>query len=359
MPARQRRLCGKGGHVLQKTLLTTSWGLGLSENQAVVLRATLGEEHGLICLDEEELRRMQPAPHSAPPLLFWVSSRCRGALSSLPEAVARHIAATPQVLLLDEGYTLADFEAACDQGMAEILRPPLRKKRIADIMCRALEVHALQHDMECMAREITLGRELLERKSELLGFLTHFLGQAGDSPDCCALFRSAYQGLGKLLPLRAMHAVLWDTKDGEAPALSLFTCSPPSTKAEAAWHETLLELARRALGSEAPVIETLPLDFGNLPEHQAASLPHDGALLSLPIQCGKEHMGVLLLLTCMERHLGRDQVLALDAAMRHFSLCIKNTLHFRQPHQQTGYDQVRIGVPHFGHTPMPTWKPRL
>lgn len=247
----------------------------------------------------------------------------------------------PKVVLLNEEYSLADFEAACDNGVTEILRPPLARERIADTMRRALEAAAVHHDMECMAREILLERELLERKNEILGFLVNFLTQSTESLELSTMLQNAYQGLARLLPLRSLHAVLWEQNSGDGPpALSLYSCAPENSPASAAWREALLEQARRVLGPDFAVTEIQRLHLNEQSEDWAHSLPEDGALLALPLICDTEQLGVLMLLTAMERHLGKDQAMALDSAMRHFSLILKNARRFKVMQRHADYDAL-------------------
>jgi diguanylate cyclase (GGDEF)-like protein len=273
-----------------------------------------------------------------PPFLVWLSSDGCKDLSLLPEEAARHTHITPWVLLLEKNSSPQEIEAAYHLGCREILPSPITKERVAAVMRRAMEIRALHHDMKCMAREILLERELLERKNDLLEFLVHFLTHSTASLDLNSLLQNAYQSLGKLLPARSMHAVLWERTGRDAPELFLHICAPVASRAYAIWRETLLEHARRAVGVEFSVSENEPLRLNGQSEQWATALPGDGALVFLPVICGTEHLGEILLLTQMERHLGKDQVMALDSAMQHFSLSAKNAMRFRLMQLYADYD---------------------
>ena len=320
--------------MLQKKTTTQSWGFGLSPEQAAFLRKTLGKEHELILLPSGSLQEIS-AQNSKQPFIFWMSSVCARELEQAPDTLARCLATVPKVLLLDSASSLEDFEAACDYGFTDILRPPLSRERIMDIIRRSLEAYALQHDMECMGREIQLERELLERKNELLGFLVEFLANTTKNLNLTSLLQTAYSGFKKLLPVRAMHAVLWDRSGDGSPLLSLHICAPENSIAHQAWREILLEQAQRMLGPAFTVTEISRLHLNDQLKQWAESLPDGENMLSLPLVCDNEHLGVLMLVTSMERHLGRDQALALDSAIRHFSLCIKNANRFRQKQMNT------------------------
>ena len=323
----------------QTKAMTRSWGIGLTTEQAMLLRSTLGEEHKLVFLAPGELKHMH-SQEPEPPFVLWMSSACRGELENLPEFLAQRIAASPKVLLLDKEYSLEDFESACDYGFTEILRPPFSRERIADVMRRALEAHALHYDMECMTREILLERELLERKNEILTFLVSFLTNSTESLDPGYLLQNAYSGLEKLLPVRTLHAVLWEQSAEGTPLLSLFICAPDGSTAHEVWRELLLEQARLSVGADFSVSEINRLQLHGQPEECTACLPNEGNLLSLPLICGNERLGLLVLATSMDRHLGRDQAMALDSAMRHFSLSIKNARRFRLMQMYADYDAL-------------------
>jgi diguanylate cyclase (GGDEF)-like protein len=327
----------KGEHVQDKNLLTSSWGIGLSREQTAFLRESLGKGHELVSHSLEDLTNM-PNGAGVPPFLVWLSSDCCRDLAMTPADIACWNEAAPCVLLLEKNASPREIEAAYQHGFSEILHQPLTKERVTAVMRRAMEIHGLHHDMECMAREILLERELLERKNELLDFLVHFLTNSTASLDLSHLLQSAYLSLGKLLPVRSLHAVLWERKDREVPALFLHICAPITSKAHDVWRNMLLEQARNAVGADFSVSENNSLRLNGQPKPWATALPADGTLFFLPIICGNEHLGEILLLTQMERHLGKDQVRALDSAMRHFSLSVKNAMRFRLMQLYADYD---------------------
>ena len=324
---------------MQKRTITHSWGVGLSHEQSAFLRKTLGDDHELFLLPPGTMRTLD-VKKEAPPFILWMDSACGNELEQLPDTLVHGIAATPKVLLLNNGYSLKDIESACDNGFSDILRPPLSRERIVDIMRRALEAHALHHDMECMTREIMLERELLERKNEILSFLVGFLANASESLDLNYLLQTAYISLERLLPVRGMHAVLWEQNTEGAPLISLHIGAPETSKAHGMWREVLLEHARNAIGPAFAVTEINRLHLHGQTDAAAESPPDGGSQLLLPLISGNERLGLLLLVTAMERHLGRDQALALDSAMRHFSLSIKNARRFRQMQMFADYDAL-------------------
>ena len=323
--------------MLQKKITTQSWGIDLSPEQATFLRTALGNDHELVLLPSKTLQNI-PALDDNQPFVLWMSSACAKELEQISDTVVHSLIAAPKVLLLDSDYSPEDFESAYDYGFTDILRPPLSRERIADIMRRALEAHAFHHDMECMTREILLERELLERKNEILSFLLGFLANATESLDPTDLLQTAYSGLTKLLPVHAMHAVLWDRDENDSSLLSLHICAPDGTPAHQVWREALLEHARNTIGPDFAVTEINRLHLHSQTKQWAESLPDEKNMLTLPLTCGNERLGALMLVTSMERHLGRDQAIALDSAIRHFALSIKNVKRFRQMQMFADYD---------------------
>jgi hypothetical protein len=51
-----------------------------------------------------------------------------------------------------------------------------------------------------------------------------------------------------------------------------------------------------------------------------------------------------MLLLSTDRHLGRDQAVALDSAMRHFALNIKNARHFQRMPMHAACDALDQGA---------------
>lgn len=329
----------RGFIVLQKKLLTQSWAIGTDTEQTSSLRKALGDEHELILLSVEDVRHMPKNDIPGSPFVLWLSLAAAKNLAEFPNSFAQQLADTPKVLLLGKQCLPADFEFACDYECADILRYPLAANRIANIMRKALEAQLMQSDMECMAREIVLERELLERKNEILSFLVEFLAKATESVDLEHLLQTAYSGLKDFIPLYAMHAVFWDRGNDGSSLLSLHICAPESSKAHEIWREKLLEQARNVIGNNFAVEEITRLKLAGQIK-RPSQLPDEKHVLVLPLISGEEPFGALLLETVTDRHLGRDQAVALDSAIRHFSLNVKNAKKFRQMQMYADYDAL-------------------
>lgn len=320
-------------------MLPVSWGLGLSEEQRARLTACFGDEHNISCWSGNDTPPPQ-ALKTENPSLLWLSTQGHKALRNLPAATRRHLELLPKVLLLDEDYSLQDYETATDSGITEIIRPPFTKKRMQSIVRKALEVQSIHHDMLCMTREIMLERELLERKNEILSFLVSFLTNTSKSMDIDSILETAFQGLRMLFPARSMHAVLWHEHADGTPLVELHIAAPEHSAAFTRWQKKLLEQARQYMGETFSLNEIHTLELPQGEPGDQGLLPGDATLLTLPIVVGSEHYGVLLLLADIERNLGRDQALALESAMTHLGLTIKNAKRFRLMQQHADYDTL-------------------
>lgn len=324
--------------MLQIKNVLKSWGIGITDDQAETLKTYMGDEHHIERFDSQTppgADRLE----AASPFLIWMSPDSCKKLSAMDQESKRLFDAVPKVLLLGEDYTLSDFELACDNGITDIVRGKLTRERIADIMRRALEAQSIHHDVQCMTREIALERELLERKNELLSFLVNFLTNTTESLDLEYILQTAFTGLKKLLPVKSMHAALWE-HDERNSDLSLYVCSPEDCAAHGAWRNTLLLQAKTVTGKDFAIQECTRLHLPDQKDHWGTCSPEDGIILTLPIVNGHEQLGILMLVTSIERHLGRDQAVALDSAMRHFALSIKNARRFRLIQTYADYDSL-------------------
>ncbi|MDL2267008.1 GGDEF domain-containing protein [Desulfovibrio sp. OttesenSCG-928-G15] len=325
--------------MLQKQFLTQSWCFGLSDMEIELLRQALGDEHELTALTRKDLLNLSVRTAS-PPFIMWISSSVGERIKNLPEEIADFIALVPKVLVLRPSYTLEDFEQACDQGFSDFLRHPMSRERISDIMRKALESYALQHDMQCMTREILLERELLERKHDIMSFLVNFLSNSTESLELTGLLQNAFESMEQLIPMRSMHAVFWDLEQSVTPTVTMYISAPEGSPQHQAWRETLLEHSRKVLKLPIGCTQVNHLNLHSFGKTIIPSSPEDDAVISVPLFCGKEQLGLLLLSTTMEKHLGRDQAVALDSAMRAFAVSVKNALRFQLMQMYADYDAL-------------------
>lgn len=312
-----------------------SWGVALTEEQTALLREALGEEHHLAAYLDMQTALLVEEP---PPFMIWLSTQGLRELSALPSPLPLALEDTPKALLLGSDPTIADFETASDMGISDIMRAPLTKERLAGIMRRALEVRTIHNDMECRAREISIERELLERKNNILAFLVNFLADSTDNLNIEDLLRGAFANMAKLLPVTSMHVALWESDEGDYSEPTLYIAAPEGTAAYHAWKATLISHALHFSYPRSAIPQTASLCLNSGSDDSVHMPPTENSLLRLPLVCGQECLGILLLQTATEQFLGRDQAIALDSALSHFSLTIKNAGRFRQLQRHADYD---------------------
>ena len=322
--------------------IASSWGIGLSKEQAALVRKTLGEEHALTLYTsfsempkaEPDALRLPSAPH-----VLWVAAAEADKLPAITESMAVYDEPALMVLLLNQGYDLHDIETAFDNGISDIARPPLTRERIIESMRRALEMRAVHKDMTAMTREIAFERELLERKNSILSFLVDFLARTTENMDLEHLLTTAFSGFSRLLPIRTMHAALWD-ETSQNPSVTLYISSPQNSRAHEQWRSALLLQTVQNLGELFSIQGICPLKLENQSGFMPQTLPKDGALLALPLVCNREQCGVLLLLMETDTLLGRDQATALDSAVRHLALTVKNARRFMRMCEYADFDAL-------------------
>lgn len=307
-----------------------SWGVALTEEQTSLLRETLGEAHRIAAYPDWGTA----LEDESSPLMIWLSAQGLRELTALPAPILLALEDTPKTLLLDPGYAIEDFETACDMGISDIARPPLTKERLARIMRRTLEMRSIHHDLDCMAREILVERELLERKNSILAFLVNFLAPSTENLNIEELLRNACAHMANLLPITSLHAALWEHEEDGFSEATLYVAAPEGTAAYHAWGETLLDHAFRFSCPRSAVLKFISLQ----PDNAVCLPPAQRPLLCLPLVCEQERLGILLMQAEAEQALGRDQSLALDSALRHFSLAVKNARRFRQLQKHADYD---------------------
>lgn len=306
--------------------------MGLSAGQAERLREYLGAEAELELWRAEDIPGIHDMEQKAPCVL-WVSSAAHRSMLAKNPAQIRHLELIPKVLLLDDSYSLQDFEEASDSGAADIVRPPLTKKRVRGILRRALAAQEVHHDIMCMTREILLERELLERKNELLSFLVDFLTHTRECSEPAALITTALTSLKELFPVHTGHAAVFAPDSNDVAPLHLFIGADYGSEHYAQARRSLLEHARQAAGCKVEAIHE------NILRVERQWVP-DSRLISLPLSVGGNAIGLLLVETSLHRNIGRDQAKTLESALGHLALSLKNTCAVEELRHHADYDAL-------------------
>lgn len=321
--------------------LNIIWTFALSSEQVDKARQFCGKDYRLETWGENTVPTLEEFEKTSPCLALFSPAGLRFMLS-LPKSRVRHLELMPKVMMLGEDYSQADLEYAIDNNIAEIIRPPCSKKFFLEKLTRAQEMESVHHDLLRMSREIVLEREILERKNDILNFLVNFLTDTSASlePEC--ILQTAFTRLQMLFPVRSLHAAVWNQgrKKGQ---VMLYISAPDGSPAMQAWRERLLEQSRLANPDLPDTITVCPIRLDNQEETWLEAVPENGHMLQMPVQLADEQLGLLLLLTDMERSLGRDQAVALNSALQHLALSLKNALSFQTVKEYADYD-VLTGV---------------
>lgn len=314
----------------------TIWEFGLSDDQAETLRSFAGSMYRLRSWDDEFPDFSQQ--DLEPPCLICFGLERGRAFAALPRMETAHLEMIPKALFLHEGYSVTDVEEALDLGCCAVLRPPLTAERLDPVLRRATETAALHKDILNMTREIGLERELLENKNETLDFLVNFLTSTTEQLDEKEVLRTAYVSLGKLFPVQSLNAVLTHENDEGSIDTELYIAAPKDHVQHRAWRALLLEAAAAQNPGKTLMPSSMSLQLPGL--DKLAPSPVDGHTFTLPLVAGTEKIGCIILLTNMNRNLNRDQGLALDSAMRHLGLTLKNVQRFQQMCHYADYDSL-------------------
>ena len=245
----------------------------------------------------------------------------------------------PQLLFLAGGYTMEELEYAVESDFAAVLRPAMQPEAFTRKIYQALEFEAVQRDALRMSREIFLEREILERKNEVLQFLVNFLTRTSTGLDPSEIIRTAFSCFRLLFPVRSLHATLWRENAGKLEA-SLFISAPKGSKAFQDWRDLLLEQISHSLPEEALKWQTRLVRLDDQETRWRSASPSNGHVLHLPIAIAGKQIGVICLLTDMDRNLSRDQAMALNSALQFLAFTLNNANSFLDVKQQADYDSL-------------------
>lgn len=304
------------------------WCLGLEEAQTESIREIAGAQYTLQTWPINALPNFGNAAELHMPCLICFSLEACRRFLELPIQATGFVELTPKALLLGENPSKEELEEALDLGMTEIIRAPLTRNRFAVCLRKASEAAALQRDVQNMAREVFIEREMLESKNEALSFLVSFLTQMSESLNDAELLEKSFTCLQQLFPVLTMHAALCTKDDNGKIAADLFIAAPKQSQAYRAWRERLMESVESLAGGAGVNPKTRSLSLAR--RAAISALPTDGHILVLPMRVTESFQFFLMLLTPMERNLSRDQAMALDSALRHMALSLKNARSYQE-----------------------------
>lgn len=296
------------------------WCLGLDAREVELLRSAMGRTHHLMVLSEEVEPTNEDAERDEPVLVwigrrFWLRAKAHDAAFCFMEHLSR-------VLVLPADAPREELESALAGGFQDVVYGLPTAERINEVLRRSLEVTNIYEDMDRMTRELLMNRELLMRKEDVFSFLQEFITRVSKCGTAEAILDTARTVLSNLLPLGSMHLAVWK-QQAEGVAMQLYLDSPGTEEDSGShsWSDLLLSTA----AALAPGMGANLRITTHYTDHASTSAtPDSRRTLLLPLCTGGAFCGVMGLFLTREYPLGRDQVLALDAAMNHLALTFQN-----------------------------------
>ena len=318
-------------------LHSTCWGFGLTDTEVATLSHLFGGAVDFSHWPATSLpgsKRIQ----SDNPLLIFSSPAGEEAIARLSKKVQKELAEIPAIVLLPENYTKEDMEQAISANPTKIIKHPLTKKLVWDLLLEAHEALSLKNDIHCMTRELLLERELLERKNELLSFLVNFFSNIGK--DFCTenILARTFESVSQFLPVSSMHAVIWQSGPKNSRKMELFLNTEADTHLEKTWKATLLDEARKQWGETA--LDSVTRNFRLPLAETEQMLPDAGNYFPLYFTDKANISGIILLVSETQRPLGRDQTESLALALDHLGLVLSSAYMYRQAREEADVDDL-------------------
>jgi diguanylate cyclase (GGDEF)-like protein len=206
-------------------------------------------------------------------------------------------------------------------------------------MEKTREVTELFDDIMRMAREISLEREILARKTDALMFLNRIMTRAVESLNPVSILAGAREDLNMVLPVRSLQGIFWQHSAKSSVEAEVFLSFHEETDVQDQWLELLFAKVEELTSCQ---VSGYQLTYLMDPDGEAAADlgPDNDRLILLPLKAGGEHFGCLALLSGEPVRLGRDQSQVLVSAANHLGLALKNALLFRETKIRADYDAL-------------------
>jgi hypothetical protein len=302
---------------LQKNKLL--WSFGLSPEQEKSLRGTLNEEYSLHSWSAAAVPDLADFDAEKPSLHIF-SVEAYKAYREQHNTLVSTLDILPQVMLLPENASAETLQYAIDSDCMAILRPNLAPECLIRKIEHILEISEMQNSLVRITNEIFLEREIYERKNSVLHFLIDFLTGTSRQSDIEKIIHTTFSCLKTLFPIHSLHMALWEQNTG-APA-QLFITSAKNSGSSAQWQALLLKQIKPAPSGCPPEAYAHNLHLADQDRKWRNATPADGYVLHLPLFLADTQIGLLSILTDMERSITRDQAQALNSAMQFLALVV-------------------------------------
>ncbi|BCS89100.1 sensor domain-containing diguanylate cyclase [Pseudodesulfovibrio sediminis] len=304
------------------------WGLGLDEKLKEQIEEGVGPGFHIKNFPAGSLPLAREIQQNEKPSAAWIPLSVWSNFPENHKAEYRNQDSTQRILIQDKQDSALSMDQVLAEGFLTVVRTPLTKPKIQDVMFRAKEVTSMYSDIYRMTEEIMLERELLARKTDQLMFLNKILASATESLEPATILANAKETLNLVLPIKMLHAAFWKHHESDVADVEIFLNGSMSPEIESAWVENIMASAG-AMGS-GPVngFQILHTDSVRRPEYSLS--PKDGKLVTMPLTAGNETFGCLALLCESGYRLGKDQVETFRSAVNHLGLALRNAMTFKE-----------------------------
>jgi len=305
------------------------WGLGLNDTLKQQIAEGVGPGFHIRNFPADSLPWAKELTQEEQPSAAWIPWSVWNDFSEHRRQEYRNQDSTQRILVQDEGDKPLEMDKVLSEGFLTVVRTPLTRPKIQDVMFRAKEVTSMYSDIYRMTEEILLERELLARKTDQLMFLNKILASATESLDASTILVNAKETLSIVLPVKMLHAAFWNhQQDSEVADVEIFLNGKMNPETESAWVENLMSTAASMGSGPVNGFQIVHTDPARRPEYTLA--PKDGRLVTMPLTAGQETFGCLTLLCEPDYRLGKDQVETFRSAINHIGLALRNALVFKE-----------------------------
>lgn len=313
------------------------WGLGLDKTLAQQIKRGVGPGFHLRNFPADSLPGDRDLTHDEKPSTAWIPWSVWNTFPEFRKDAFRSQDSVQRILIQDHDDTPLEMDQILSEGFLTVIRTPLTRPKIQDVLFRAKEVTSMYSDIYRMTEEIMLERELLARKTDQLLFLNKILASTTESLEAPTILVNAKETLSLVLPIKMLNAAFWRRQyDSEAAEVEIFLNGKMPPQTESIWVEHLMASADSMGSGPVGGFQVVHTDPARRPEY--GNKPDEGKLVTLPLTAGNETFGCLALLCEPGHRLGKDQVETFRSAINHIGLALRNALTFKEVKLRADHD---------------------
>ncbi|BDQ38026.1 GGDEF domain-containing protein [Pseudodesulfovibrio nedwellii] len=313
------------------------WGLGLDEMLKQQIEDGVGPGFHIRNFPTDSLPLGKDLSQDEKPSAAWIPWSVWSDFPEYRKEEYRDQDSTQRILIQSGEDKPLEMDQVLAEGFLTVVRTPLTRPKIQDVMFRAKEVTSMYSDIYRMTEEILLERELLARKTDQLMFLNKVLASATESLDASTILANAKDTLSLVLPIKMLHAAFWNhQQESEVADVEIFLNGKMPPESESIWVENIMASANFMGSGPVNGFNILHTDSARRPEY--ALMPEDGKLVTMPLTAGHETFGCLALLCEPGYRLGKDQVETFRSAVNHIGLALRNALTFKEVKRRADHD---------------------